>query len=205
MAWTDPAVKAAWEKFGKILHTDGYIPGGSTAVLAANFITGSYLPFNETPQANMYFLGSFAKGFIADQFPDLAVGDDYSFFDFPTINSDYAGAVTGGADVMVAFNDDTGTESLMKYLSSAGAQQIWVSQGGFTSVNSEVSLNAYPDDIDRLVAQQLTAAQIFRFDLDDLLGGEVQKAIWKGLLDYTTDASALDSVLADIDAVASGA
>ena len=119
-AWTDPAVKGAWEKLGKIIHTDGYIPGGSTAVLAANFITGSYLPFNETPQAHMYFLGSFAKGFIADQFPDLTVGADYSFFDFPTINSSHAGAVTGGADVVVAFNDDAGTQSLMKYLSTAG-------------------------------------------------------------------------------------
>ena len=68
-----------------------------------------------------------------------------------------------------------------------------------------MSLNAYPDDIDRLVAQQLTAAKIFRFDLDDLLGGNVQRAIWKGLLDYTGDASKLDSVLADIEAVASGA
>lgn len=202
ISWTDPAVKQAFERFGEIVHTEGYIPGGPTAVLATGFIEGSHLPFRTPPQAQMYFLGSFAQGFITDQFPDLVAGEDYSFFDFPAVNPAFAGAVTGGADVVVAFNDDPGTVSLMRYLSTAGAQQIWVGRGGFTSTNSRVSLEAYPNDIARLVAQQLTTANIFRFDLDDLLGGELQQAIWTALLEYIQDPDDLDDILQDLDAVA---
>ena len=202
--WTDPAVESAFEKFGQIVHTEGYVPGGSTAVLATGFIDGSYLPYQDPPQAHMYFLGSFTQGFISDQFPALVAGEDYSFFDFPAISPSYAGGLTGGADVIVAFNDEPGTRSLMKYLASAGAQQIWVSRGGFTSTNSGVSLTAYPDDLARKVAQQLTGANIFRFDLDDLLGGEVQVAIWQALLDYIQSPEDLDSILADLQAVAAG-
>ena len=202
--WTDPGVKSAFEKFGQIVHTEGYVPGGPTAVLATFFIDGSYLPFRDPPQAHMYFLGSFTQGFISEQFPDLVAGEDYSFFDFPAIDPSYAGAMTGGADVIVAFNDDPGTRSLLRYLASAGAQQIWVSSGGFTSTNSAVSLEAYPNDLARKVAQQLTAANIFRFDLDDLLGGEVQVAIWQALLDYIQSPEDLDSILAELQEVAAG-
>ena len=90
----------------------------------------------------------------------------------------------------------------MEYLSTAVAQQIWVSRGGFVSTNSQVSLDNYPDPLDAEVAQQLTGAQVFRFDADDIWGGELQAAFWKGMLDYIQDPSKLDSILQEIDAVA---
>ena len=202
IAWTDSSVKSAFEKFGQIALTQGYVPGGARAVLATGFIDGSYLPYTSPPKAAMYYLGSFTQGFIADQFPDLTAGNDYAFFPVPTINAQYAGSVTGGADVVVMLRDTEAARSLMNYLASAEPQQIWVERGGFTAVNNQVSLSAYPDALAASAAEQLTTASIYRFDADDSMPSAVQAAFWKGILDYLQSPSSLDSVLFDIESVA---
>ncbi len=200
--WTDSRIKSAWEKFGHIVLTPNYVPGGVTTALATHFIDGSYLPFEDSPRAAMYYLGAFTQGFISEQFPELVAGEDYAFFPFPTIDPQYAGAVTGGANVVVLFNDSPTTRSLVEHLVSAEAQQIWVERGGFTSVNNQVSLNAYTNPLARLAAEQLTGATVFRFDADDSMPTAVQKAFWKGTLAYLQDSSQLDSFLADVEATA---
>jgi alpha-glucoside transport system substrate-binding protein len=200
--WTDPRIKSAWEKFGRMALTEGYVPGGVNFILSTNYVPASYLPFESPPQAGMYFLGSFAQAFIEEQFPDLMIEEDYSFFPFPTISPQYEGAVTGGADLLVMFNDTPAARSLMEYLSTAEAQQIWVERGGFTSTNNQVDLNSYPDPLAAKAAQQLTSARIFRFDADDIWGGELQSAFWNGILDYLENPSRLDSILQEIEAVA---
>ena len=200
--WTDSRIKSAWEKFGQIALTEGYVPGQADFILSTNFVPASYLVYESPPKAGMYFLGSFTQSFIEDQFPDQLIEEDYSFFPFPAIDPQYKGSVTGGADLLVMFNDTEATRSLMEYLSTAAAQQIWVSRGGFVSTNNQVSLDNYPDPLAAKVARQLTAAQVFRFDADDIWGGELQAAFWKGILDYIQAPSKLDSILQEIDAVA---
>ena len=48
----------------------------------------------------------------------------------------------------------------------------------------------------------LTAANIVRFDADDIWGGDLQAAFFQGVLDYLTDPSSLDSILEDLELVA---
>jgi alpha-glucoside transport system substrate-binding protein len=201
IAWTDPRVKDVWQMFGTVALTAGYVPGGATAILATNFQDGTYLPFDTPPEAAMDYLGDFTAGFISTQFPDLVAGEDYSFFPFPTITAQYSGGVTGGADLVVAFKDTPAVESFVEYLASADAQAIWVERGGFTSVNNKVSLDDYPDALTRAAAQQLSEATLFRFGAGDSMPAAVQTAWWAGVLDYLGGTS-LDTVLADIEAVA---
>jgi len=203
--WTDSRIKSAWEKFGQIALTPNYVPGGAIATLATSFIDGSYLPFQDPPKAAMYYLGAFTQGFIADQFPDLVAGEDYAFFPFPTIDPQYTGAVTGGANVVVAFKDSPTVRSFIEYLASAEAQQVWVERGGFTGVNNQVSLDAYPNPLARLAAEQLTGATVFRFDADDSMPSAVQKAFWEGTLAYLQNPAQLDRILTDIEARAAQA
>ena len=200
--WTDSRIKSAWDKFGQVVLTNDYVLGGATTALATHFIDGSYLPFEDPPRAAMYYLGAFTQGFISEQFPQMVVGKDYAFFPFPTIDPQYAGAVTGGANVVVLFNDNPTTRSFVEYLASAEAQQIWVERGGFTSVNNQVSLDAYPNPLARLAAEQLIGATVFRFDADDNMPSAVQKAFWEGILAYLQNPSQLESILADIEATA---
>lgn len=194
VAYTDPAVRSAWEQFGQIVLPDGYTQqGGPEGVLASPFADSTFPPFEDPPGAGMVHLGGFGAGFITEQFPDAAAGTDFNFFPWP------GGAVTGGANVAYMFNSDPATCSFMEHIVSAEAQQIWVELGGFTSVNSEVSLDSYPDEVARAQAAQLLEAETFRFDLDDAIGGAGQSAIFAGVTQYLTDPSSLDEILSGID------
>ncbi|MBI4639965.1 MAG: carbohydrate ABC transporter substrate-binding protein [Candidatus Tectomicrobia bacterium] len=202
ISWTHSRVKSAFEKFGKIALTPNYVPGGAQTVLAINFIDGSYLPFQKPPKAYMYFLGSFTQSFIRKQFPDLKPVEEYNFFPFPAIDPRYAGAVTGGADLVVMFRDTESSRSFLKYLATAGVWEPWAKGGGYSSPSRSLSLATYPDPLSAKAAEQLTTAPLFRFDADDLMPAEVQKAFWKGALDYLRDPSRLDAILGEIEVVA---
>jgi alpha-glucoside transport system substrate-binding protein len=193
--FTDSRMKDAWEKFGDIALTSGYtVQGGAAGINATNFVDSSYPPFETPPTAAMVYLGGFASGFITTQFPDAVPGQDFDFFPFP------GGAVTGGANIVYAFNSDPTTCSLLNWLASAQAQQIWVDRGGFTSVNSQVSLDSYPDSVAKGEAEQLVNASVFRFDLDDAIGGALQQAYFQGVTQYLANPSSLDSILSNIEA-----
>jgi len=150
----------------------------------------------------MYFLGSFVQSFVEGQFPDLTIEEDYSFFPFPSIDPQYEGAVTGGADMLVMFNDTEATRSLVEYLLSVEAQEMGVRQGGFISTNKQVSMDSYPDIMAAKVAEQLTSANIARFDADDIWGGDLQAAFFEAVLDYLANPSDLDNILEDLEALA---
>lgn len=193
--YNDAAMRDAWEKFGQIALTEGYVSqGGAEAINATGFQDSVFPPFEDPPEAAMVYMGGFASGFIAEQFPALVPAEDFAFMPFP------GGGVTGAANIVYAFNDDETTCSLMQHLASASAQRIWVDLGGFTSVNSGVALDAYPDPIARAQAEQLTTAALFRFDHDDIIGGDTQAAIFAGITGYLADPGSLDDILANVEA-----
>jgi alpha-glucoside transport system substrate-binding protein len=200
--WTDSRIKDAWDMWGQIVNTPGYIPGGATAVLATNFQDASYWPFETPSQAAMYYEGDFVQGFITTQFPSLKAETDYDYFPFPTINQQYMGAVTGGADLVVAFKDNPTIRSFINYVATPEAQDIWVKRGGFISVNNGVNLNDYPDPISQKSAEQLLSASLFRFGAGDSMPGSMQTAWWAGILQYLQDPTKLDSILASLESTA---
>ena len=193
--FTDDRVKEAWERFAAIALEDGFtVQDGAEGINATNFQDSTYPPFESPARAAMVALGGFASGFITTQFPGLEPGEDLDFFTFP------GGKVTGGANIVYAFNDDPATCSFLRHLASAEAQEIWVKAGGFTSVNSEVPLDAYPDDLARKQAEQLLDADTFRFDLDDAIGGALQNTYFAGITEFLSNPRNLDSILEQIEA-----
>jgi alpha-glucoside transport system substrate-binding protein len=200
--WTDPSVKNAFQMYGQIVNGTHYIKGAPQSILATAFQNASYLPYDKPPQAYMYYLGDFTAGFITTQFPGLKPGTDYDFFPFPTVNPQYAGGVTGGADIFSAFKDNNGTRQFMTYMASAEAQTVWVQTQVGTSVNKAVSLSAYPNDVERRAAQQLTSASSFKFGADDLMPAAMENAYWAGVLSYIQHPSQLDSILSSLESTA---
>jgi alpha-glucoside transport system substrate-binding protein len=193
--FTDDRVREAWEMFGEIFNAEGSIEQGSAAgVISTSPAASTYPLYESPPTAAMVYLGGFATGFITEQFPDATPGETFDFFPFP------GGKVTGGANIVYAFNDDETTCSFLTHMASAEAQQVWVDAGGFTSVNTEVPLEAYPDDVARKQAEQLLEADVFRFDLDDAIGGEVQAAYFQGITQYLQNPGQLESILESIQA-----
>jgi alpha-glucoside transport system substrate-binding protein len=200
--WTDSSVKQAFQTFGQIITGKHYINGAPQSILATNFQDASYAPFKNPPAAYLYYLGDFTAGFITSQFPKAQPGTDFNFFPFPMINTQFQGAVTGGADVIVALKDNNGVRELVKYLETAQAQEIWVKRGGFTSPSKAVDLTAYPNAVARASAQMLTSATIFRFGADDLMPPAMETAFWKATLDFIKDPTKLDSILSSLESTA---
>ena len=200
--WTHSSVKNAFQMFGQIASGKHYINGAPQAILATNFQDASYLPFDAPAKAYMYYLGDFAAGFLTTQFKGIKAGTDYNFFPFPTLNPQYKGAVTGGADIVVAMKDNDGTRQFMEFMSTAEAQSIWVKRGGATAVNKGVNLADYPDDVARASAQQLTQATSFRVGADDLMPSAMESAYWKGMLAYIAAPNQLDTILSGLESTA---
>ncbi len=203
--WTHPTIKQAFQYFGQIVNGKHYINGAPTSILATGFQDASYLPYDTPPKAYLYYLGDFTVGFITAQFPNLKAGTDYNFFPFPTINPTYAGAVTGGADLLFAMKDNDATRAYMQFLSTAEAQTIWVKQGGASSVNKAVNLADYPNDVQRNAAKQLSTATYFRASPDDQMPTAMETAFWQGAVAYIQNPGQLDSILSSLESTASSA
>jgi alpha-glucoside transport system substrate-binding protein len=200
--WTDPSIKDAIQMFGQIVNGKHYINGAPQSILATNFQDASYQPFTSPPKAYMYYLADFTAGFITSQFPNIKAGTDFNFFPFPTINAQYKGAITGGADLMVAMKDNDGSRQFMQFMTTAEAQTIWVKRGGSTSLNRSVSLDDYPNPVARQSAQVLIGATAAQLSVGDLVPAALQAAYWKGLLTYIGSPGQLDSVLSSLESTA---
>ena len=194
LKWSSPEIKTAFETFGKAA-ADAY--GGSSTVLTTNFEKGGDPLFKDPPGCEFHHQASFITGLGA--FKTAKAGTDYNFFPFPDIDPQYTGAIEGAGDLFGMFHDTDAAKSLMKYLVTAPAQDIWVKAGGALSANKNAT--SYPDDIAKRSAALLTNAKIFAFDASDLMPTAMNNAFWKAILDYVKDPSKLDSILSDLDKV----
>jgi alpha-glucoside transport system substrate-binding protein len=97
------------------------------------------------------------------------------------------------------FHDTAAAKSLMKYLVTAEAQDIWVKIGGALSANKNAK--SYPDDISKRSAEVLAGAKTFVFDASDSMPTAMNDGFWKGMVALTNGSKSVDQVLADLDAV----
>jgi alpha-glucoside transport system substrate-binding protein len=192
--WSDPAIKQAWTTFGDVVASSF---GGSSTVNATNFANAGDPLFKTPPGCMFLHQASFITGLGG--FKAAASGTDYNFFPFPDINTQYTGAVEGAGDLFGMFHDTPAARSLMAYLVTAPAQDIWVKIGGALSANKNAT--DYPDDISKRSAAILTNAKIFAFDASDLMPSAMNDAFWKGIVQYIKDPTQLDSILANLDTV----
>jgi alpha-glucoside transport system substrate-binding protein len=194
LKWTSPEIKAAFETFGDVIKDAN---GGSSTVLTTAFQEGGDGLFASPPGCEFHHQASFITGL--GKFKDAKAGTDYNFFPFPDIDAQYTGAVEGAGDLFGMFHDTAEAKSLMKYLVTAKAQDIWVKIGGALSANKNAT--SYPDDIAKRSAALLSDAKIFAFDASDLMPTAMNAAFWTAILDYTKDPSKLDSILQNLDKV----
>jgi alpha-glucoside transport system substrate-binding protein len=192
--WSDPAIRGAFEMYVNDVVSKSY--GGRQTVVATNFEVAGDPLFAQPPGCVFHHQASFITGL--GKFKDVQAGTDYNFFPFPDINSQHAGAVEGAGDLFGMFNDTPAAKSLMRYLVTAQAQDVWVKIGGALSANKNAT--SYPDDISKRSAEILTNAKIFVFDASDLMPTAMNDAFWRGMVALTNGSKPLDQVLSELDA-----
>jgi alpha-glucoside transport system substrate-binding protein len=197
--WSSPEIKKAWQTWGTIVADPKMVLGGKSAMVATAFGDSGNPMFTNPPRCFMHHQASFITDFFTKANPSLKAGEDFNFFMTPDIDPKYAGAVTGSGDLFGMFKDTPQSRALMKYLTTPAAQAIWVKRGGALSANKQVT--DYPDKISADSAKALTSAQVFRFDASDLMPDAMNTAFWKAVLDYVSDPTKLDAILAALDKV----
>ncbi|MYR65020.1 MULTISPECIES: extracellular solute-binding protein [unclassified Streptomyces] len=187
IAWTDPSVKDALTTLAELFGKPELIAGGADGALQTEFPASVTQTFTggDQPKAAMVFEGDFVSVNIAQT--KAKIGTDAKVFPFPAVGAD-SPVVTGG-DAAVALKDGKGAQALLTWLASTDAAKIWAEAGGFISPNKSLDVAAYPNDVQRTMAQALIdAGDDVRFDMSDQapqsFGGTPGKGEWKTLQDF---------------------
>jgi alpha-glucoside transport system substrate-binding protein len=191
--WSDPAIKNAFTIYANDVVAKTY--GGTQTAVATNFGNAGDPLFASPAGCQFLHQASFITGF--SQFKTHTAGTDYNFIPFPDMDSKYAGAVEGAGDLFGMFHDTPAAKSLMKYLVTAQAQDIWVKAGGALSANKNAT--SYPDDVSKRSAAVLSNAKSFVFDASDGMPTAMNDAFWKGMVALTNGSKSVDQVLSDLD------
>lgn len=196
--WTDPAIKSAFETYMDVV--DNSYGGGTNAVATKFDLAGDPL-FASPPGCEFFHQASFITGLGA--FKGKTAGTDYNAFPFPAINDEFATAVEGAGDLFGMFHDTPAAKSLMKYLVTAEAQDIWVARGGALSANKNAT--SYPDDISKTMGGMITNATALVFDASDQMPTAMNAAFWQHMVSLTAGKETIDEALAALDKVAADA
>jgi alpha-glucoside transport system substrate-binding protein len=177
--WTHDSVIEALEVFAELVGDEANIAGGRQGALQTDFPTSVTTAFTDPPEAATVYEGDFVAGVITGE-TDAQPGEDFDFFDFPSIEGS-GPVVVGGGDIAVVLTDNPAAQAFVEFLATPEAAQVWAERGGFTSPNQNLDVGVYPDDITARSAQAVAEAEEFRFDLSDLQPAEFGGTVGRGL------------------------
>jgi ABC-type Fe3+ transport system substrate-binding protein len=202
--WTDDSVTEALTEMGKILGDTENLAGGRTGALQTDFPTSVTKVFADPPEAAQVIEGDFVGGVISGE-TTAEPQTGFNVFDFPEIG-DSGPVVVGGGDVMVMFKDNPAARALISYLATPEAAQIWAERGGFSSPNRNVDASVYPDELTQQTATALAEAEVFKFDMSDLLPGAFgSDAMFTILQDFLQNPDDVDGTAQKLEAAANAA
>lgn len=168
LPFTDQSVKDSIAEMAKILNDESLV-GGITGAFGTTFTDAIGQTFAADNQAWLFYEGGFVGGIATGQVnPDLEIGTDIGFFDFPPVGGG-GSPITIGGDVMAAFVADTDVAEFMTWMASSDAGTVWAEQGTVISPFAGVESSAYPNELVQQEAEQITNAEASRFDGSDLL------------------------------------
>ena len=204
VAFSDPAIKGAFDSLGEILLNPDYVNAGFGDVKSINAT-----PFGDVARTmgngtcTLTHQASFFDGFLTDpKNGNTTVGPDADIWAFMTPSAEAGGdAVTGGGEIVAAFSNDADTVKVQEYLSSAEWANSRVSLGGVISANNGLDpASASSPILQEAIKILQDPKTTFRFDGSDLMPGVVGAgSFWTGMVDWINGKS-VDEVLSTIDA-----
>ena len=199
LPFASPEVQNAAETMGEIWLNEDFVYGGVPSIIST-FIGDSPLPmFTDPPGCWFHAQAAWITSFFGND--ALVAGEDYDFFYLPPIDESLGRPALVAGDMMVMFNDRHEVRALMEFFSKAEGVEGWVRAGGTLSPHKDADLDWYTTYTDRKVAEMLLNATSVRFDASDLMPAEVGSgSFWKGMTDWVSGATDLDTALAEIDA-----
>lgn len=198
--WNDPSVAEAFNRI-TVFYGDDYAAGGAVGALGTGLVDGIALVFGTSPDAQFVNAGSWAGGIAINAInADLVEGETIDYIAFP---GDEAGedTIVAAADVAVIFNDSEATAGLMSFLMSAEGQALFA-PNGFAVANKHVDLGLYSGLTARTA--ELLATSAIGPDVNSPLPADVVSALIEAVAAAILDPESIESVLDDLQAIASG-
>jgi alpha-glucoside transport system substrate-binding protein len=176
--FTDPRIKAAFEKVGSLLFKEGYVDGGGTAIVN-NAMTEVMDPmFNGDTATPGCWMQKIPVWYGPDFFPDKRVnggdskyiiGEDIGIFPFPTISEQFKGA-EGSADAIMVLVDRPEVRAFAEFLATPEGLKNWIVGKGVLSPNVKTPAEWYANNYKLKVANEIASnATAIGFDASDLM------------------------------------
>jgi alpha-glucoside transport system substrate-binding protein len=188
--WTHETVVAALEELARVVGDEENVAGGAEGALATDAAAAAARLNADPPGAAQLFAGEEAEAGAAAPFP--ALGD-----------AGPAVIVTGDQVVMLRYSRVS--EDLMSYLVTEEAIDTLTSFG-LPTLARDVDPSIYPDPTTRAAVTGLRDAEVYRYDLSDLLPEELASLEGEGLLplfqELVRNAGDVEGVAERMEAVA---
>ncbi|MCP3987930.1 MAG: carbohydrate ABC transporter substrate-binding protein [Actinomycetia bacterium] len=197
--FADQRVETAFERYQQMIDTPGYV--FDRANMLNVFFFANAVPLGDG-DCMMHKQASFFVAGIQDFGYDL---DDFSTFEFPSVDPAYSDSAMGAGNYVAAVNDSKEVKRLIRFMASQrfGREALASSSTGWILPNVGFKTRWYTDELTRSHAETVQAALVtdqFRFDGSDLMPPEVGAGtFWSGIVDLVSGAKTIPNVLTDID------
>jgi alpha-glucoside transport system substrate-binding protein len=211
--FTDPRIKAAFDRVGSLLFKEGYVEGGGTAIVNNAMTTVMDPMFNGDTATPGCWMQKIPVWYGPDFFPDKRVngGDskytigedgDIGIFPFPTISEQYKGA-EGSADTIMVLVDRPEVRAFAEFLATPEGLKNWITGKGVLSPNVTTPDEWYANNYKLKVANDIaSSATAIAFDASDLMPPTVGAgSFWTEISAWASSNGAnTDATLQAIDA-----
>ena len=208
--FNDPVVKNAATLLSQIMHTEGYVVGGTDAIVSTYFGNAQDPMFEKDANGNPGCFMHRQASFITSFWPEAAqagAGTETTVFPFPAMDDGLPKAALGGGDMFAVFTEgNDAVDAVVDYMLSdnffAAAAQRADNSRIYGHVEFDSSL--YSKDITRVLADAITGAlaeNAFRFDASDLMPPEVGAgSFWKEMMNLAVEGPGyIDTALNNIE------
>jgi alpha-glucoside transport system substrate-binding protein len=201
-------VRRAWELYGQVLFTEGFVLEPPEDILTTPFWDALAPLLEDPPACWMHRQASFAAPWVASS--GGVLGQDATVFGFPRIDPGMPQAALVGNDWAVVSHvpanprERSELGKVIRFIASPrfGTHALAAAGNGWLSAHRRFNLNQYPDEWTTLQAEYVRSAQRdggLREDGSDQLPDVVDEAFFAGIRDYITGTRSLDQILTDID------
>ena len=207
--FNDPVVKNAATFLSQIMHTEGYVVGGTDAIVSTYFGNAQDPMFEKDANGNPGCFMHRQASFITSFWPEAAqagAGSETTVFPFPAMDDGLPKAALGAGDMFGVFNDRDATIEVVNYMLSDDFFEAAAQRPDNSRIYGHVDFDTslYSKDITRVLADTITGAlaeNAFRFDASDLMPPEVGAgSFWKEMMNLAVEGPGyIDTALNNIE------
>lgn len=212
ITFSDPKIKAAFDRVGGLLFKTGAVDGGGPQIVNNDLKTVMDPMFNGDTLTPGCWMQKIPVWYGPDFFPDrrtnggdskytIGADGDIGIMPFPNISDTFKGA-EGSADAFMVLQDRPEVRALAEFLATPEGLKGWITSVGVLSPNAKVPADWYANNYKLSVANEIASgATAIGFDASDLMPPSVgQGSFWTGISDWAnSNGTNTDAVLKAID------